>query len=172
MQVHGINIGMPIAVRCTMLQMAFFCMNYLLREGLTERPENFSEDGEKMIVIKFGCKNCGSPHMREKENKLHCMSCGHVFSKDVETKEERDARILYLSRLDDAEKMLSLSPPRFEVAEDMYRLFTSQYPKNSDGYWGLVRAKCGIKYEYDITGRKTPSCYKSSCEDSEMIRIS
>ena len=116
-------------------------------------------------LVRFGCKNCSSPHLRERDGKLHCISCGAVFERNVETAEERDARILYLSRLDSAEKLLRMSPPRFDDAEDEFRDFIKHYPDHSDGYWGLVRARYGIKYEDDVTGRKIPSCYKSSYED-------
>ena len=113
----------------------------------------------------FGCKTCGSYHVRERDGKLYCVSCGAVFALESETKEQRDARILFLARLDDAEKCLRISPPRFDDAEDMYRDFIKQYPDSSDGYWGLVRARYGIKYEVDIDGSEIPTCYMSSYED-------
>ena len=116
-------------------------------------------------LVKFGCKECGSPQVREKDGKLHCISCGTWFEKNVETDEERDARVLYLTRLDRAEELLSMSPPRFDDAEDHFRKFIKDYPEHSDGYWGLVRARYGIKYENDPNGNKVPSCYKSSYED-------
>ena len=116
-------------------------------------------------LVRFGCKNCFSPHLRERDGKLHCISCDTWFEKDVETSEERDARILYLSRLDSAEKLLRMSPPRFDDAEDEFRDFIKHYPDHSDGYWGLVRARYGIKHENDVTGKTVPSCYKSSYED-------
>ena len=116
-------------------------------------------------LVRFGCKNCLSPHLRERDGKLHCISCGAVFEREVETDEERDARILYLSRLDSAEKHLRLSPPRFEDAEKEFRDFIKHYPKHSDGYWGLVRARYEIKFESDINGKDVPSCYKSTYED-------
>ena len=116
-------------------------------------------------LVKFGCPSCTSPHLRERDGKLHCISCDKWFEKDVETNEERDARILYLSRLDRAEELLRMSPPRFDDAEDHFRDFIKHYPNHSDGYWGLVRARYGIKYEDDVTGRKIPSCYKSSYKD-------
>ena len=96
-------------------------------------------------LIKFGCKECGSPHVRERDGKLFCVSCGAWFEKNVETNEERDARVLYLTRLDRAEELLSMSPPRFDDAEDHFREFIKHYPNQSDGYWGLVRARYGIK---------------------------
>ena len=116
-------------------------------------------------LVRFGCKNCFSPHLRERDGKLHCISCGAVFEKNVETDEERDARILYLSRLDSAEKHLRMSPPRFDTAEAEFRDFIKHYPKHSDGYWGLVRARYEIKFESDINGKEVPSCYKSTYDD-------
>ena len=118
-----------------------------------------------MNTIRFGCKKCTSPHVREENRKLICISCGFITERDVESTEERDARILYLSRFDAAERLLNMSPPRFDDAEDHYTEFIRQYPTNSDGYWGRVRAKYGIKYEDDISGKKIPSCYKSSYDD-------
>ena len=116
-------------------------------------------------TVIFGCKNCGSPHVREKDGKLQCISCGAWFEKNVETDEERDARVLYLTRLDRAEELLRMSPPRFDDAEDHFREFIKEYPDHSDGYWGLVRARYGIKYEDDTKGKSVPSCYKSSYRD-------
>ena len=116
-------------------------------------------------TVKFGCKECGSPHVREIDGKLHCITCGAVFEKNVETDEERDARNLYISRLDAAETHLRLSPPRFDDAEAHFRDFIKHYPDHSNGYWGLVRARYGIKYEEDVSGKEIPSCYKSSYED-------
>ena len=116
-------------------------------------------------LVKFGCPICTSPHLKEENGKLYCKSCDKWFEKDVETNEERDARNLYLSRLDSAEKLLRMSPPRFDDAEDEFRDFIKHYPDHCDGYWGLVRARHGIKYENDVTGKTVPSCYKSSYKD-------
>ena len=116
-------------------------------------------------LVKFGCQNCGCRRLIDKNNRLHCTACGLVFSKDSENAEERDARILYLERYEKAETCLRLSPPRFDDAEDYFRNFISKYPNQSDGYWGLVRARYGIKYEDDASGKKLPSCYKSSYAD-------
>ena len=116
-------------------------------------------------TVVFGCKECGWPQVREKDGKLFCASCGTWFEKNVETDEERDARVLYLTRLDRAEELLRMSPPRFDDAEDHFREFIKEYPDHSDGYWGLVRARYGIKYEDDTKGKSVPSCYKSSYRD-------
>ena len=116
-------------------------------------------------LVKFGCKNCTSPHVRERNGKLFCVSCGAWFEKNVETNEERDARVLYLTRLDRAEELLRMSPPRFDDAEDHFSDFIKHYPRNSDGYWGLVRARYQIKYEDDGSGKYIPSCYKSTYDD-------
>ena len=126
-------------------------------------------------LVSFGCKNCGSPHLVDrKDGKLECLSCRRVFEKDVESSAERDERIHYLSRLDDAEKRLRISPPEFDKAESLFQDFIRHYPKHSDGYWGLVRARYEIKFEKDVTGKDVPSCYKSTFddirEDSEFLK--
>ena len=117
--------------------------------------------------VSFGCTNCGSAFLDKIEDgkKLRCKHCKREYLSDFETDEQRDARILYLSRLDDAEKNLRLSPPKFDEAESMFRDFIDLYPDRCDGYWGLVRARYGIKFEKDINGKEVPSCYISAYED-------
>lgn len=112
------------------------------------------------------CEICGGAEFVEKNGLLVCIHCDANYPKHIEESEEaKEARILRISRLDDAEKELRMSPPHFDVAEDKFLELVRQYPEWSVGYWGVVRAKYGIKYELDMDGKAIPSCYKSSYED-------
>lgn len=112
------------------------------------------------------CEICGGTEFAEKNGLLVCIHCDANYPKHIEESEEaKEARILRISRLDDAEKELRMSPPHFDVAEDKFLELIKQYPEWSVGYWGVVRAKYGIKYELDMDGKAIPSCYKSSYED-------
>ena len=113
------------------------------------------------------CEICGGAEFIEKSNMLVCIHCDATYHKQIEeeTDEEKEARILRVSRYDDAEKELRMSPPHFDMAEDKFSELIKQYPTWSAGYWGVLRAKYGIKYEIDFDGKSIPSCYKSSYED-------
>ena len=112
------------------------------------------------------CEICGGAEFVEKNGLLVCIHCDANYPKHIEESEEaKEARILRISRLDDAEKELRMSPPHFDNAEDKFLELVRQYPEWSVGYWGVVRAKYGIKYELDMDGKAIPSCYKSSYED-------
>ena len=112
------------------------------------------------------CEICGGAEFVEKNGLLVCIHCDANYPKHIDESEEaKEARILRVSRLDDAEKELRMSPPHFDVAEDKFLELIRQYPEWSVGYWGVVRSKYGIKYELDIEGKAIPSCYKSSYED-------
>jgi len=112
------------------------------------------------------CEICGGAEFVEKNGVLVCIHCDANYPKHIEESEEaKEARILRISRLDDAEKELRMSPPHFDIAEDKFLELIRQYPEWSVGYWGVVRAKYGIKYELDMNGKAIPSCYKSNYED-------
>ena len=78
-----------------------------------------------------------------------------------------DASLLQYIIFADVDRQLLrlLSPLPFDMAEDKFSELIKQYPTWSAGYWGVLRAKYGIKYEIDFDGKTIPSCYKSSYED-------
>lgn len=103
-------------------------------------------------------KNCGTYYK--------CVCCDTEFRiDDSMTKAEVEAYFDRLNDFADAERNLSVAPPRFDEAESEFSLIVQKYPDWSAGYWGLVRAKFGIKFERDLSGKAVPSCYKSSYED-------
>lgn len=103
-------------------------------------------------------KNCGTYYK--------CVCCDTEYRiDDSMSKEEMDAYFRKLNAFEDAERNLQLDCPRFDEAESEFGLIVQKYPDWSAGYWGLVRAKFGIKFEQDLSGKAVPSCYKSTYED-------
>ena len=103
-------------------------------------------------------KNCGTYYK--------CVCCDTEYRiDDSMTKAEVEAYFDRLNDFADAERNLSVAPPRFDEAESEFSLIVQKYPDWSAGYWGLVRAKFGIKFERDLSGKAVPSCYKSTYED-------
>lgn len=99
------------------------------------------------------CNICGANY-EYKDGKWRCPACGAYKPEEISNEEET---LLY-----NAAQKLRLNA--FDDAEILYRDVVLQYPKNSRGYWGLVLAKYGIKYEKDYDGKLIPSCYAASYE--------
>ena len=93
------------------------------------------------------CNICGAEY-EYRDGRWRCPACGACKPEEISNEEET---LLY-----NAAQKLRLSA--FDDAEELYRDITVQYPKNSRGYWGLVLAKYGIKYEKDYDGKMIPSC--------------
>ena len=111
------------------------------------------------------CTVCGGT-LKDFGKYLKCTSCDAEFAIDEGlSQEELDKRYIRMNRLENAEHNLEISPPQFDNAETDFQLITEQYPDWSAGYWGLLRAKFGIKFERDSDGKAVPSCYKSEYAD-------
>ena len=103
-------------------------------------------------------KNCGTYYK--------CICCDTEYRIDEAiSKEETDAYFRKMNAFEDAERNLRVNPPKFDDAESEFELIVQKYPDWSAGYWGLVRAKFGIKFEQDSDDKAVPSCYKSTYED-------
>lgn len=100
------------------------------------------------------CNICGANY-EYKNGRWLCPACGAYKAEEFSNEE---VTLLY-----NAAQALRLNS--FDHAEDLYFDIVRQYPENAIGYWGLVLAKYGIKYETDISGKSIPTCYKSSYED-------
>lgn len=110
---------------------------------------------------KIVCEVCGGTELIERNGKLVCRSCDTSYDRIAE--KANDAWVQRITRLDRAEAELRKTPPHFEKAEDAFSELIKQYPTWSAGYWGLVRAKFGIKYVRDNASEKViPTCYKSA----------
>ena len=99
------------------------------------------------------CTSCGGNELKDCGTYLKCMNCDAIFKLDESmSKEEMDEHYRQLFAFENAERELTQRPPRFDEAESQFELITQKYPRWSAGYWGLVRAKFGIKFEHDADG--------------------
>ena len=111
------------------------------------------------------CRVCGGK-LKDYGTCFKCENCDTEYRVDKSmTKEETDEYFRKLNAFEDAERNLRVNPPRFDDAESEFELIKQKYPDWSAGYWGLVRAKFGIKFEQDSGGKAVPSCYKSEYGD-------
>ena len=99
------------------------------------------------------CNICGGSYVY-KNGKWICSCCDNVRQDEI-TNEE-------LVLLANAATKLRMAD--FDSAEELYMDFVKKYPKNSEGYWGLLLSKYGIKYEDDFDGKKIPTVYATSIE--------
>ena len=111
------------------------------------------------------CQVCGGA-LKDCGNYFKCESCDTEYRIDSSLSQaEQNAIFRKYNAFEDAERELKLSPPRFDDAEIQFENLIREYPDWSAGYWGLLRAKFGIKFERDSSGDAVPSCYKSTYED-------
>ena len=99
------------------------------------------------------CNICGANY-EYKNGKWRCPACGAFKPEELSNEET--------TLLFSAAQLIRLA--QFDEAEEKYRDIVERYPNNPDGYWGLVLAKYGIKYETDYDGKTVPSCYAASYE--------
>lgn len=99
------------------------------------------------------CNICGA-NLIYKDGKWVCPACGAYKTEEISNEE---VTLLY-----NAAQKLRLAS--FDDAEEAYRDIIAKYPENSEGHWGLVLSKYGIKYEDDYDGKKLPTCYATSIE--------
>lgn len=111
------------------------------------------------------CQVCGGT-LKDCGDYFQCESCDTKYRIDSSLSQaEQSALFRKYNAFEDAERELKLSPPRFDDAEIQFENLIREYPDWSAGYWGLLRAKFGIKFERDSSGDAVPSCYKSTYED-------
>ena len=111
------------------------------------------------------CQVCGGK-LKDCGDHFKCESCDTEYRIDSSLSQaEQNAIFRKYNAFEDAERELKLSPPRFDDAEIQFENLIREYPDWSAGYWGLLRAKFGIKFERDSSGDAVPSCYKSTYED-------
>ena len=97
------------------------------------------------------CNICGANY-EYVDGRWKCPACGAYKEEELSNEE---VTLLY-----HAAQKLRLNA--FDEAEEAYRDITVRYPQNSNGWWGLVLAKYGIKYEQDYDGKMLPTCYAAS----------
>ena len=99
------------------------------------------------------CNICGANYEYH-NGRWKCPACGAFKAEELSNEE---ATLLY-----NAAQKLRLSD--FDEAEKAYADIITKYPQNSEGYWGHLLSRYGIKYEEDFDGRKIPTCYATSIE--------
>lgn len=99
------------------------------------------------------CNICGGNYIY-KDGKWICACCDNIRQDEITNDE--------LVLLSNAATKLRMAD--FDGAEELYLDFIKKYPKNSEGYWGLLLSKYGIKYEDDFDGKRIPTVYATSIE--------
>ena len=103
---------------------------------------------------KSTCPRCGGQIVASGNGRSHCKHCRFILPEEIANEE--------LSLLYDANRQLRIGD--FDGAEAFFRDIVERYPKSSEGYWGLVLARYGIKYEKDYDGSRVPTCYTMQYE--------
>ena len=103
---------------------------------------------------KSTCPRCGGQIIASGNGRFQCKHCRFILPEEI-TNEE-------LTLLYGANQQLRIG--NFDEAEALFRDLTERYPKSSEGHWGLVLARYGIKYEKDYDGSLVPSCYATQYE--------
>lgn len=94
------------------------------------------------------CNICGANY-EYRNGRWVCPACGAYKAEELSNEE---VTLLY-----NAAQKLRLSD--FDEAEKAYADIIAKYPQNSEGYWGRLLARFGIKYEEDFDGKQIPTCY-------------
>ena len=94
------------------------------------------------------CNICGANY-EYRNGRWICPACGAYKAEELSNEE---VTLLY-----NAAQKLRLSD--FDEAEKAYADIIAKYPQNSEGYWGRLLARFGIKYEEDFDGKQIPTCY-------------
>jgi len=120
-----------------------------------------------MNLKEIVCPICGSYEVLEKNGKYVCRSCGVILQSNLVNKDFDK-----LSKLAIAESNILLT--RFDDALELYEDLRREYRNWYAPYWGIVKAKYGIKYELDSSGKSIPSCYSDEytniLEDKDFNR--
>ena len=109
-----------------------------------------------MAVIK--CKMCGGDlSVAEGATVAVCEYCG---TKQTVPSADNEKKLTLFSRAN----RLRLAG-EFDKAAGVYENIASEFPTESEAYWGAVLCRYGIEYVDDpATGRKVPTCHRSSFE--------
>lgn len=94
------------------------------------------------------CNICGANY-EYRNGRWVCPACGAYKAEELSNEE---VTLIY-----NAAQKLRLS--EFDEAEKAYADIIAKYPQNSEGYWGRLLARFGIKYEEDFDGKQIPTCY-------------
>ena len=108
------------------------------------------------------CNICGANY-EYRNGRWVCPACGAYKAEELSNEE---VTLLY-----NAAQKLRLSD--FDEAEKAYADIIVKYPQNSEGYWGRLLSRFGIKYEEDFDGKQIPTCYatiESIISDKDYVK--
>ena len=106
----------------------------------------------------FKCKMCGGNlDITEGATTCECEYCGTNQTVPVIDNEKK------LNLFNRANRLRMAS--EFDKAATVYENIVSEFPEESEGYWGLCLCKYGIEYVDDpATGKKIPTCHRTLYE--------
>ncbi|SEH86786.1 TIR domain-containing protein [Ruminococcus flavefaciens] len=106
----------------------------------------------------FKCKMCGgSLEITEGLTVCECEYCG---TQQTLPKAHDDVAANLFNRANNLR-----SKSEFDKAQALYEKLVTNYPKDSESYWGLVLCKYGIEYVEDpVTLKKIPTCHRTQLE--------
>lgn len=104
----------------------------------------------------FKCKMCGGDlNIAENTTVCECEYCG---TKQTVPSADNEKKVNLFNR---ANRLRSGC--EFDKAAGVYESIVSEFPEESEAYWGLCLCKYGIEYVDDpATGKKIPTCHRTS----------
>ncbi len=106
----------------------------------------------------FQCKMCmGKLDIIEGSNICECPYCG---TKQTVPMFDDDRKTALFTRANHLRATCD-----FDKAASVYENIVTEFPEESEAYWGLCLCKYGIEYVDDpVTGRKVPTCHRTAVE--------
>ena len=116
----------------------------------------------------FKCKMCGGTLEIDNTSVALCEYCGTKQTVPVADDEKK------LGLYARANKLRIMC--EFDKAAGIYESIVTEFPEESEAYWGLCLCNYGIEYVNDpVTNKKVPTCHRSSFDsifdsnDFEMV---
>lgn len=107
------------------------------------------------MQITFNCKICGAP-LNVVDSRRICQ-CEYCDTKQTIPLLDSDKKKALFSR---ANKLRLEN--EFDKASNIYENIISEFPTESEAYWGLILCKYGIEYVDDpSSGKKVPTCHRT-----------
>lgn len=104
----------------------------------------------------FRCKMCGGD--LEISSDMSVAVCEYCGTKQTVPSADNEKKLMMFER---ANKLRSQC--EFDKAAGMYESIVTEFPYESEAYWGIILCKYGIEYVDDpTTGQKIPTCHRSS----------
>ena len=102
----------------------------------------------------FKCKMCGA-NLEISENQS-VVTCEYCNTQQTLPKFDDDRKITLFTRANHLRFNCE-----FDKAAGVYESIVTEFPDESEAYWGLVLCKYGIEYVGDSTGKRIPTCHRT-----------